>query len=156
MSRRLSLVFFFSFLFLASLIGQQLTHVQGELLVQLKKGVAADSWVETHTLLKTQSTRIRMGPCLSEELDLWKVRFDWTKVDENAFLRQVRQDPQVQAAQFNHLLQLRSRLPNDPSFPSQWHLFNTGQSGGTPGVDLQMDLAWDISTGGTTPEKTPS
>ncbi|MBK7477249.1 MAG: S8 family serine peptidase [Haliscomenobacter sp.] len=153
MSRRLPIIFLFSILSFASLHGQQLTHVQGELLVQLKKGVAADRWVETHTLLKSQSTRIRMGPCLSEELDLWKVGFDWTKVDENAFLRQVRQDPQVKAAQFNHLLQLRSRLPNDPSFPSQWHLFNTGQSGGAPGADLKMDLAWDISTGGTTPGK---
>lgn len=33
-------------------------------------------------------------------------------------------------------------LVNDPLFPQQWHLFNTGQSGGTPGIDLNMGNLW--------------
>ena len=28
-------------------------------------------------------------------------------------------------------------LPNDPLFSQQWHLNNTGQSGGTPGEDIR-------------------
>ncbi len=39
-------------------------------------------------------------------------------------------------------------VPNDPLFPDQWHLRNTGQgSGWTPGADVQAVDAWDISTG---------
>jgi len=38
-------------------------------------------------------------------------------------------------------------VPNDPLFPDQWHLQNTGQSGGTPGVDANVVLAWDSVTG---------
>ncbi|WP_027192244.1 S8 family serine peptidase [Fundidesulfovibrio putealis] len=33
-------------------------------------------------------------------------------------------------------------LVNDPLFPQQWHLFNTGQSGGTPGIDLNIGNLW--------------
>jgi len=29
----------------------------------------------------------------------------------------------------------------------QWHLHNTGQSGGTPGVDIRAPEAWEITTG---------
>lgn len=38
-------------------------------------------------------------------------------------------------------------LPNDPLFPNQWHLRNTGQSGGTPGADIRATAAWDLTTG---------
>lgn len=42
-------------------------------------------------------------------------------------------------------------VPNDPLFPDQWHLKNTGQSGresaGLPGEDLNVSLAWNVATG---------
>ena len=34
-------------------------------------------------------------------------------------------------------------LPNDPSFPQQWALRNTGQTGGIPGSDVNAVAAWD-------------
>lgn len=41
----------------------------------------------------------------------------------------------------------KSIIPNDPLFPLQWGLRNTGQSGGTPNIDVDADLAWDITPG---------
>jgi len=38
-------------------------------------------------------------------------------------------------------------FPNDTYFPMQWHLHNTGQSGGTPGADINAPEAWEITTG---------
>ncbi len=38
-------------------------------------------------------------------------------------------------------------IPNDTYFSSQWHLRNTGQSGGTPGADIEVVPAWDMTTG---------
>jgi hypothetical protein len=38
-------------------------------------------------------------------------------------------------------------FPNDLLFPLQWHLYNTGQNGGTPGVDINAVKAWEITTG---------
>ncbi|MBD2495351.1 S8 family serine peptidase [Nostoc sp. FACHB-280] len=38
-------------------------------------------------------------------------------------------------------------IPYDPLFPQQWYLYNTGQSGGTPGIDLNVVDVWDDYTG---------
>ena len=38
-------------------------------------------------------------------------------------------------------------LPNDPLLGEQWHLLNTGQRNYTPGVDINAEEAWDITTG---------
>ena len=38
-------------------------------------------------------------------------------------------------------------LPNDPQFPDQWGLNNTGQDGGTPDADIDAPEAWDQISG---------
>ncbi|MCI5120991.1 MAG: peptidase S8, partial [Candidatus Electrothrix sp. AUS4] len=38
-------------------------------------------------------------------------------------------------------------IPNDPLFPQQWALHNTGQGGGVSGQDIHAVSAWDISHG---------
>jgi hypothetical protein len=47
-------------------------------------------------------------------------------------------------------LEVRSNPDAEPYFPRQWHLENTGQTGGTPGSDLNAKAAWAITQG--TPE----
>jgi subtilisin family serine protease len=41
----------------------------------------------------------------------------------------------------------QSWIPNDPQLNQQWHYHNTGQTGGTPGADIDLFQAWDIETG---------
>src|SRR5262245_54877111 len=38
-------------------------------------------------------------------------------------------------------------FPNDPNFPNQWQLHNTGQTGGLYDADIDMPEAWSINTG---------
>jgi hypothetical protein len=38
-------------------------------------------------------------------------------------------------------------IPNDEYWQMQWHLHNTGQSGGTSGADINAIKAWEITTG---------
>jgi hypothetical protein len=40
-----------------------------------------------------------------------------------------------------------SVTPDDTYFPNQWHLSNTGQSGGTPDSDIDAPQGWEVSTG---------
>jgi subtilisin family serine protease len=40
--------------------------------------------------------------------------------------------------------------PDDPFFPDQWHLENTGQTGGTPGEDANVLPVWDAAGLGIT------
>ncbi|MEQ9641462.1 MAG: S8 family serine peptidase [Alphaproteobacteria bacterium] len=38
-------------------------------------------------------------------------------------------------------------MSNDPLFSIQWYLKNTGQTGGTPGVDVNIEPVWQDYTG---------
>ena len=52
------------------------------------------------------------------------------------------------AAQFNHEVQSRETLPDDPALNQQWHHVQNGDH------DIDSDLAWDITTGGQTADGT--
>lgn len=52
----------------------------------------------------------------------------------------------VRYAQPDYVVSL-TRVPNDPSFPLQWGLHNTGQSGGRAGAHIGAVSAWDTTTG---------
>jgi kexin len=46
-----------------------------------------------------------------------------------------------------HRRRTKRATPNDPLFPNQWHLDNTGQSGGTAGEDVNITSVWDTNIG---------
>jgi uncharacterized repeat protein (TIGR01451 family) len=50
---------------------------------------------------------------------------------------------EAQLAFFNKL----DFVPNDELFTNQWHLLNTGQKGGTPGMDVNVTNVWDTYQG---------
>lgn len=43
--------------------------------------------------------------------------------------------------------QTKRLVPNDPFFPQQWHLRNTGQAGGVSGIDANVISTWDTYRG---------
>ena len=47
------------------------------------------------------------------------------------------------------LVQMTKKNWNDPQLADQWHLNNTGQGGGTAGVDANVFDAWDLGVRGT-------
>ncbi|MBL8821928.1 MAG: S8 family serine peptidase [Planctomycetia bacterium] len=57
-----------------------------------------------------------------------------------------RNNPLVQYAQPNFRIQAQV-TPNDPSFSSLWGMNNTGQTGGTPGADIDAPEVWNHWTG---------
>lgn len=68
----------------------------------------------------------------------------------------LRQDPRVEYAEPNFRRYKAEAVPNDPLFPQQWGLRNTGQANfvpggpaGTPAADLNMLQAWDADGDGT-------
>ncbi len=67
-------------------------------------------------------------------------------VDALEILNALRADERVSAAELSAIGSY-SGVPNDPNFGLQWHLRNTGQTGGTPGADIGATSAWDISVG---------
>jgi hypothetical protein len=132
---------------------QALDHVQGEILIRFRNTVEPQSWTLPSSALRRKAAAPRIDHCIADHFRIWSLRFDWTKINEYELLAELRRHPDVEAAQFNHFASLRSRQPNDPLYGDQWYLKNTGQRAGfTPGVDLGMEEAWELSTGGVTPE----
>ena len=67
------------------------------------------------------------------------------KVNRGLLIR-LGQNPEVRYAEPNYIITIDA-APNDPSYGSLWGLKNTGQSDGTPGADIDVQGAWDQTTG---------
>jgi len=129
---------------------QQVEVVPGELLVQTLPGYTG-SQVANFINEKTENrAQVRSLRLVSKHMNIWQLSFDEVELEQAEALRFAWQHPQVTVAQFNHVLTERV-VPNDAEFNQQWQYINTGQGGGTAGADIDMDLAWDITTGGLTP-----
>lgn len=50
-------------------------------------------------------------------------------------------------SEFHGVHAVAQSVPGDQLFGAQWHLSNTGQTGGTPGIDLNVTSVWDDYTG---------
>ncbi|MCB0630671.1 MAG: hypothetical protein KDD15_13080, partial [Lewinella sp.] len=139
------------FLLICGMFGQtplsaQLTdHILGELLVQLQPGTDASRWTGNWSEFAGRSTLLRVQDCSSPPLNIWRLHFDHTQVNELRFLSSIRRDKAVIAAQFNHFIDMRTTIPDDPFFDRQWQYINPGGDAGVENADLDMDLAWDIS-----------
>jgi hypothetical protein len=55
-------------------------------------------------------------------------------------------DPRVLSAEPDLYISAAG-VPNDPQFSNQWGLQNTGQNGGTVGIDVNAVGAWSATTG---------
>ncbi len=77
--------------------------------------------------------------------DLERVRLSPGMSVERA-IKLYKDNPEVLYAEPNYRVQKLAE-PNDPLFPSQWSLQNTGQNGGLPGADIKSVDAWNITTG---------
>ena len=122
------------------------SFIPGDLIVQLSPGSKARNI--TNRISKKYDLNVFKH--LSTTANIWQLKFNPEVVDQQYMLDWLYKQPEVLLAQNNYYLELRSTIPNDANFDQQWHHHNTGQTGGTEDADIDSDLAWDITTGGTT------
>lgn len=127
-----------------------MNRVPNEVLVQLKPGVLPEALLQRWEHGADLGGRVVAFRC-SEMLGVWTMRLQGPENHlDTGLTRWLNAQPEVVMTQPNWLLQPRHLgyvLPDDPLFGAQWHLLNTGQSGGTPGADLGAVAAWNITTG---------
>ncbi|MFP8488834.1 S8 family serine peptidase [Gracilimonas sp. Q87] len=124
-------------------------YIKGELLVTLKKGHSIEQVLNKEAL---KNSGIRIEKHLPN-LGIWKLSFpEVPGFDTRARLALFKGFSEIQAAQLNHKVELRSRstTPNDEYYGDQWALNNTGQTGGTSGADISAEGAWNLTTSNTT------
>ncbi len=134
---------------LSTSTAQSLNHKQGELLIQLKPDQNIESVLEDWQSRHFQAEVLTAKP-LVRALNIWQVNFDFTKHKEGDVKSLIWKDDRVEQVQYNHFITTRA-TPNDPLYEEQWHHLNVLLNG-SPDADLDSDLAWDISTGGLTPQ----
>ncbi len=149
MLRLLFIFSLFGFLTSSPLQAQSLDHVLGEVLIKFDS--KANQQRFDHSLIKDRNlSSLKLTQTISNSFQIYKYSFDHTRQNELDVLAQIQSNPLVFAAQFNHLVKYRETIPNDPEFGSMWQYINTGQNGGTADADIDIELAWDITTGGVT------
>ena len=115
-------------------------YVPGELLVRFRQGVSAKAANAVHQ--KVGASVVRTSQVVT---GLQRVKLpDQTGV--RAAIRAYRANPNVLYAEPNYIVHAFT-TPNDPQFPSQWNLQNTGQLQGTSGADIHAAQAWTLTTG---------
>jgi len=112
--------------------------VSGELLVRFKDG--SEGEVGTHGLLGARVLEsYRSVPGLQRVLLP-------ASLNVEGAVEAYRADPNVLYAEPNYVYRIDA-TPDDAEFDELWGLHNTGQSSGTPDVDLNMPEAWELTTG---------
>jgi subtilisin family serine protease len=121
--------------------GRQIQYVAGQIAIKVKPGV----------------TKADIAPIIQqiegkflEEIDVLR----WTTIsvpkeaDIFKIIEQLQRHPLIEVAEPN-LIGGLGLSPNDPYFPYQYALRNTGQQppGGTNDADIDADEAWNITTG---------
>lgn len=123
----------------------QQAYFNGELIVQTRAG--ADLKQVLSACPPTWG--VRAAQELSPTMRAWLITYDTLAVAHTEVFATLGRQQGLSVVQHNHRVWLRA-VPNDPTFTSQWHHRNTGQSGGTPDADIDADEAWEHTTGGTT------
>lgn len=76
------------------------------------------------------------------DVSLYKVFRNKEKI-----LNELNKNPNIEYAEPDYMLFIHSIHPNDPAFPQQWGLHNTGQTGGVFDADMDALEAWDLTQG---------
>lgn len=111
-------------------------HLAGEFIVMFHQQQDASKIASSHGLEWVEALSPRAN------IHLMQLPNPGTPAQDWAVLRALQDDRRLKAAQFNHEVQPRETLPNDPSLGQQWHHAESGDH------DIDSDLAWDITTGG--------
>jgi subtilisin family serine protease len=113
-------------------------HVPGEILIGFKDEATERERRSIRAALGAR--RLRGFGRSGEHLRLGAGRTTKDAVDR------CRDHPLVEYAEPNYLWSL-DLLPDDPRFVELYGLRNTGQTGGTPGADIDVEAAWDLTAG---------
>jgi RHS repeat-associated protein len=123
------------------------TRRAGELLIRLRQGVSeqdaevvfGSKGLRGQRMLKRQG-KLR-GDSGVERLALAEGE------NPDMVASQLRSNPLVEFVEPNFLITADQLTPNDPRFPEQWALSNTGHTSGAAGADIQAAAAWQQTTG---------
>lgn len=122
------------------LFAQQIPeHKAGQIIVKLFAKNQIEPFLEKLNSNSRALSTIELNKTLVKSSNLHLIEFDPIQINEYTLLENIQKRSEVDFAQFNHKIDLRSTTPDDAFFDNQWHM-----------ETIEADKAWDISTGGLT------
>ena len=118
-------------------------YVEGEMLVQMELNA------NIYEVIKKFPNQLGLEVVqeLSAPMRVWLVKYDQQVSSASEIQKLLYDDAQISFSEYNYYVEMRETVPNDTQLGQQWHHVNTG---GTADADIDSDLAWDITTGGST------
>jgi hypothetical protein len=123
--------------------GQQAEVIPGEVLFQLTPNARPEKVQLEFQAAAGILPDFKVQSCISQPMRAWLGTFDHTQISLDEVIATLKTIAGVSLAQANHKIESRA-IPNDPFFGNQWHHQQANDK------DIDTDLAWDITTGGTT------
>lgn len=118
---------------------QEASTVPNQVIVQLADGIEA-----SRVIAELPSVPLTHSRLISRPLNIWLLGIAPATLSEDAVIDALYQSNNVLVAQKNHEVTTRSTIPDDLLFDSQWQYLQESDG------DIDADLAWDVTTGGTT------
>lgn len=122
-------------------------HEPNELLLQIEPNTSMRLLLDELNVISESD--IVFFKQISEPMNIYHLKYNGV-VDLDAIIKKTFDISSIIGIQKNHQITHRTTVPDDPSFGTQWHLNNTGQTGGIADADIDAPEAWDVSTGGNT------
>ena len=121
--------------------------VPGELIVMFHNNIDEEflsDFERENLIVNGYYCNLKMERVLSPLSYIFLFTYNENHPDKDLLIKSISSYPQVEAVQFNHYIEDRETIPNDPNLGLQWHHIEDGDH------DIDSDLAWDITTGGYT------
>jgi len=130
---------FFLFLFINSFSqGLDDDHrILNQFIVMLKPAGHIEELTKTFPSLQVKG-------CLSKQMNIWLLERS-SSIGAEDFLTALQKNGSVKLVQFNHRIQQRAIIPDDPYFSLQWNMLNNGSGGGIRGADIDATDAWQMN-----------
>lgn len=119
-------------------LGETPFYLTGEILLQPKQGRNIDEILKS---INNRATLIKQTPYNTFVL----ATDDWDKLFDYA--NKIYESGMVEYCHPNFITPTEKHQINDPKYTEQYYLNNTGQFGGTSGIDINAPEAWGITTG---------
>lgn len=132
-----------------SLNGQSESVITRQYILHLSQEASLSHLIEGLQRRNYNIDMIEYRRIMQEPLNLWLIQINGDFAKVKAIKNELADQPEVIGVSANRYISER-RVPDDPDFPRQWQYINDGSSGGVVNADMDMDLAWDLSTGGLT------
>jgi subtilisin family serine protease len=111
-------------------------HMTGDIIMQPKDGVSVEDILAKNEVDAESVTKTDVGVIVRLK--------DWGKLLSAA--NAIHESEMVDWCHPDFICYFE-RMTNDQYFSQQYYLKNTGQTGGTSGIDINVELAWTITTG---------